>query len=65
MAQKDRTDKIIVIDHPRMIAGCLGLALGLAVLVLSLLKKIAPEHAVIFLAVAVICFAVYLLIPRK
>lgn len=39
MAQKDKTEKIIVIDHPRMITGCIGLALGLAVLVLSLLKK--------------------------
>ena len=65
MAQNDKTNKIIIIDHPRMILGCIGLALGLAVLGLSLLKKIAPEHAVIFLALAVICFAVSLLIPRK
>ncbi|HJJ39136.1 MAG TPA: hypothetical protein O0X42_03265 [Methanocorpusculum sp.] len=63
--KKDSLDKITVIDHPRMISGCIGLAMGLAVLVLSLLHKMAPEHAVIFLSIAAIAFGIYLLIPKK
>lgn len=53
------------IDHPRLILGAVGLAMGVATLVLSLLNAVEPKTAVIFLAVAVICFGISALIPKK
>ena len=63
--KKDSLDKITIIDHPRMILGCIGLAMGLAVLVLSLLHKMAPEDAVIFLSISAAAFGISLLLPKK
>lgn len=53
------------LDHRRMLLGCIGLACALATLVLSILDKIEPRYAVIFLAVSAICFAISLLLPAK
>lgn len=53
------------IDHPRLILGAVGLAMGVATLVLSLLNAVQPKTAVVFLAVAVICFGVSALIPKQ
>ncbi|MBR4987577.1 MAG: hypothetical protein IKY81_02830 [Methanocorpusculum sp.] len=53
------------IDHPRLILGAVGLALGIAVLVLSLLDAVRPETAVLFLSVSVICFGLSALLPRR
>ena len=36
------------IDHPRLILGAVGLALGVATLVLSLLDAVNPKTAVLF-----------------
>ena len=53
------------IDHPRLILGAVGLALGVATLVLSLLKALAFETAVTFLSISVICFGVSALLPKR
>ena len=53
------------IDHPRLILGAVGLALGIAVLVLSLLDAVRPETAVLFLSISVICFGLSALLPRR
>ena len=53
------------IDHPRLILGAVGLALGIAVLVLSLLDAVRPETAVLFLSVSVVCFGLSALLPRR
>ncbi len=54
-----------IIDHPRLILGAVGLAMGIAVLVLSILKTLEPRTAVVLLSIAVICFGISALIPRK
>ncbi|HJJ54829.1 MAG TPA: hypothetical protein O0X50_01935 [Methanocorpusculum sp.] len=54
-----------VLDHRKMLLGCIGLACALATLVLSLLEKIAPQHAVILLSISAICFGISLLLPAK
>ena len=53
------------IDHPRLILVAVGLALGIAVLVLSLLDAVRPETAVLFLSISVICFGLSALLPRR
>jgi len=54
-----------IIDHRKMLLGCFGLAFALATLVLSLLQKIEPRFAVIFLSISAICFGISLLLPAK
>ena len=53
------------IDHPRLLFGAVGLAMGIATLVLSLLNAVNPETAVVFLSVAVICFGISAIIPKR
>ena len=53
------------IDHPRLILGAVGLAMGIATLVLSILEAAEPKTAVIFLSIAVICFGLSTLIPKR
>ena len=53
------------IDHPRLILGAVGLALGVATFVLSLLDAVNPETAVLFLSISVICFGVSALLPKR
>jgi hypothetical protein len=53
------------IDHPRLILGAVGLAMGIATLVLSILEAVEPKTAVIFLSIAVICFGLSALIPKR
>ena len=54
-----------VIDHPRLFLGAVALALGVATLVLSILKAVALETAVLFLSIAAICFGLSALIPKR
>lgn len=53
------------IDHPRLILGAVGLAMGVATLVLTILGAADPKTAVMFLAIAVICFGISALIPKR
>ena len=53
------------IDHPRLILGAVGLALGVATFVLSLIDAVNPETAVLFLSISVICFGVSALLPKR
>lgn len=54
-----------VIDHPRMILGAVGLAMGIAVFVLSFLGKMDASQGLPLLAIGVICFGISSLLPRK
>ncbi|HJJ36710.1 MAG TPA: hypothetical protein O0X27_06005 [Methanocorpusculum sp.] len=54
-----------IIDHRKMLLGCFGLAFALATLVLSILDKIEPRYAIIFLSISAICFSISLLLPAK
>lgn len=58
------TDEVRI-DHPRLILGAVGLALGVATLVLSILRAVNPETAVMFLSISVICFGVSALLPKR
>ena len=53
------------IDHPRLILGAVGLAMGISTLVLSILEAVEPKTAAIFLSIAVICFGLSALIPKR
>lgn len=53
------------IDHPWLILGAVGLALGVATFVLSLLDAVNPKTAVLFLSISVICFGVSALLPKR
>ena len=53
------------IDHPRMIFGAVGLAMGVATLVLSILNAVEPDIAVLFLSNSVICFGISALMPKR
>ena len=53
------------IDHPRLILRAVGLALGVATFVLSLLDAVNPETAVLFLSISVTCFGVSALLPKR
>ena len=53
------------IDHPRMIFGAVGLAMGVATLVLSILNAVEPDIAVLFLSISVICFGISALMPKR
>lgn len=53
------------IDHPRLLCGAVGLAMGVATLVLSLLNAVDAKTAIIFLSISVICFGVSALIPKR
>ncbi len=51
-------------NHPCLILGAVGLAMGIATLVLSLLNAVDANTALIFLSVSVICFGISALIPK-
>ena len=53
------------VDHPSLILGAVGLAMGIATLVLSVLNAVDAKTAVVFLSIAVICFGVSALIPKR
>lgn len=53
------------IDHPRLILGAVGLAMGISTLVLSILEAVDSKTAVMFLSIAVICFGLSALIPKR
>lgn len=53
------------IDHPRLIFGAVGLAMGVSTLVLSFLKAVEPDTAVLFLSIGVICFGISALMPKR
>lgn len=58
-------DDAIKIDHPRMILGAVGLAMGIAVFVMSILKIVSRENAIMLLSIAVICFGISALLPKR
>jgi len=53
------------INHPRLILGAVGLALGIATLILTILDAVTADTAVRFLAVSVICFGISALLPGR
>ena len=48
-----------------MIFGAVGLAMGVATLVLSILNAVEPDIAVLFLSISVICFGISALMPKR
>ena len=53
------------VNHPRLICTAVGLAMGIAVLVLSLMHKIQPESAIIMLSIGVTMYGAALLLFNK
>ncbi len=53
------------VSHLHLLLGAVGLAMGIAVFVLSFIHAIDAEHALPLLAIAVICFGISALVPRK
>jgi len=59
------TEEEIKINHPKLICIAIGLAMGIAVLVLSVMQKIDSASAVTMLALGVSLYGVALLMPSK
>jgi hypothetical protein len=59
------TEENTTVNHPRLICTAVGLAMGIAVLVLSLMHKIQPESAIIMLAIGVTMYGAALLLFNK
>jgi len=55
----------VPVNHPRLICTAVGLAMGIAVLVLSLMQKIQPESAILMLSIGVSLYGVALLLFNK
>ncbi|RBQ25268.1 MAG: hypothetical protein ALMCE001_05090 [Methanocorpusculum sp. MCE] len=59
------TQEHIPVNHPRLICTAVGLAMGIAVLVLSLMHKIQPESAILMLSIGVTMYGAALLLFNK
>jgi len=53
------------VNHPKLICTAIGLAMGVAVFVLSIMQKIQPESAILMLSLGVSLYGVALLIFNK
>ena len=53
------------VNHPRLICTAIGLAMGIAVFVLSLMHKIQPESAILMLSIGVSLYGAALLLFNK
>ncbi len=59
------TQENTTVNHPRLICTAVCLAMGIAVLVLSLMHKIQPESAIIMLSIGVTMYGAALLLFNK
>ncbi len=59
------TQENTTVNHPRLICTAVGLAMGIAVLVLSLMYKIQPESAIVMLSIGVTMYGAALLLFNK
>lgn len=59
------TQENIPVNHPKLICTAIGLAMGVAVFVLSIMQKIQPESAILMLSLGVSLYGVALLLFNK
>ncbi len=59
------TQENVPVNHPKLICTAIGLAMGVAVFVLSLMQKIQPESAILMLSIGVTLYGAALLLFNK